>query len=57
MPGTPAQIAGKYETLILTIFPQTGHVATFPVDLTDNDGDNNADNLFHFAQIGSVAGN
>ena len=41
---------------LLTIFPQTGLVATFPIDPTDANHDGLADDLFHFAKIGSTSG-
>lgn len=60
----PIDPANKGEKLILTVFPQTGHVATYPIDPTDivnnttgaAGADGSADNLFRFAQIGSAAG-
>ena len=44
------------ENMILTLNPQTGHCQTYPIDQTDADGDFVADDLFHFAKIGSAAG-
>ncbi len=44
------------ENLILAIFPQTGHVASYPIDQTDTNGDGVADDLFQFAKAGSRAG-
>jgi type II secretory pathway pseudopilin PulG len=44
------------EKLVLTVFPQTGLVATFPIDPTDANNDGIADDLFHFAKLGSTAG-
>jgi prepilin-type N-terminal cleavage/methylation domain-containing protein len=55
-PADPLQQAQKHETMILTIFPQTGHVATYPIDPTDADANGQADDLFRFAKIGSQAG-
>lgn len=57
----------KGDRLIVTLFPQTGLVQTFPVDPTDNvqntgpnagqtPGDGLADNPFNFAQQGKSAG-
>ncbi|MSR59237.1 MAG: prepilin-type N-terminal cleavage/methylation domain-containing protein [Planctomycetaceae bacterium] len=43
------------EEAVLTIFPQTGHIQTFPIDPTDANNDGFADDLFHFAKIGSAA--
>jgi prepilin-type N-terminal cleavage/methylation domain-containing protein len=61
---SPIDPANKGEKLILTLFPQTGHVATYPIDPTDvinnssgaAGADGLADNLFRFAQLGSTAG-
>ena len=44
------------DKLVLTVFPQTGLVATFPIDPTDANQDGLADDLFHFAKLGSAAG-
>lgn len=52
------------ENMIVTINPQTGHCQTYPIDPADvldnatgNAGtDGIADDLFHFAKIGSAAG-
>lgn len=44
------------EQLILSIFPQTGLVATFPVDVTDSNNDQWADDPLRFAKIGGTAG-
>lgn len=44
------------EKLILSFFPRTGNVATFPVDPTDSDGDSVADAPFRFAKLGGTAG-
>jgi len=52
------------ENMIVTLNPQTGHCQTYPIDQTDvldnatgNAGlDGIADDLFHFARIGSAAG-
>ena len=52
----PIDPANRGEKLIFTIFPQTGLVATFPIDPTDANNDGLADDLFHFAKIGSAAG-
>jgi hypothetical protein len=61
----PIDAASKGEKLVLTIFPQTGNVATFPIDPTDAinnisgaaGADGLADDLFRFAKLGSTAGN
>jgi prepilin-type N-terminal cleavage/methylation domain-containing protein len=61
---SPIDSKNKGEKLILTLFPQTGHVATYPIDPTDvinnssgaAGADGLADNLFRFAQLGSTAG-
>lgn len=56
-PANPTTSPGiKGDILILSIFPQTGLVATFEADLTDANGDGHADNLFRFAQAGMSAG-
>jgi prepilin-type N-terminal cleavage/methylation domain-containing protein len=60
----PIDPQNQGEKLILTIVPNTGLVATFPIDptdLVDNQTgvpgpDGLADDLFHFAKIGSAAG-
>jgi prepilin-type N-terminal cleavage/methylation domain-containing protein len=52
------------EKLVLTVYPATGLVAVFPIDATDlvNNAsgapgpDGLADDLFHFAKLGSTAG-
>lgn len=45
------------EKLLLTLFPQTGNIATFPVDSTDTTPkDSRADDPFHNAKIGGTAG-
>lgn len=44
------------DMLIVAIFPQTGHVQNFPVDMTDSDANGTADDLFRFAKLGSAAG-
>lgn len=44
------------EKLILTIFPQTGNIATAPVDITDANLDGLADDPFLNAKIGGTAG-
>jgi hypothetical protein len=54
----------KSDRLILTIFPQTGLVSTFEIDVTDNVNNNTgvappdglADNPFNFALQGKSAG-
>lgn len=46
----------KGEKLIMAIFPQTGNVATFPVDVTDADNNSIADDPFALAKKGAVAG-
>ena len=43
------------DKLVLTVFPQTGLVATFPIDPTDANHDGFADDLFHFAKLGIMA--
>lgn len=53
---SPLDPENRGEKLILTIFPQSGLVATFPIDPTDADQDGVADDLFHFAKLGSAAG-
>lgn len=53
------------EELILTVFPQTGHIASFPVSQTDAvnnstgvaGADGLIDDIFAFAKIGSTAAN
>jgi prepilin-type N-terminal cleavage/methylation domain-containing protein len=54
----PTDPTNKGEKLVLAIFPQTGNVATFPIDPdpTDVDGDSRPDNLFRYAKIGSTSG-
>lgn len=60
----PIDPANKGEKLILTIFPQTGNIATFPIDPTDAvnnttgaaGADGLADDLFRYAKRGSTAG-
>lgn len=55
----PANVAvgvSHRENMIVTLNPQTGHCQTYPIDQTDADGDFVADDLFHFARIGSAAG-
>lgn len=59
----PIDPANKGEKLVLTVFPQTGNVATFPIDPTDavNNStgaatpDGLADDLFRYARLGSTA--
>jgi hypothetical protein len=61
---TPIDPRNKGDKLIVTVFPQTGLVATFPIDPTDNvnnltgipPGDGLADDLFNFAKQGKAAG-
>jgi prepilin-type N-terminal cleavage/methylation domain-containing protein len=61
---SPIDPGNQGDKLILTLFPQSGLVATFPIDPTDlvnnqtgNPGpDGIADDLFHFAKAGSAAG-
>ncbi|MDB5336698.1 MAG: hypothetical protein JWN70_2317 [Planctomycetaceae bacterium] len=43
------------EKLILSFFPRTGNVATFPVDITDG-GTGVAIDPFHYAKLGGTAG-
>jgi prepilin-type N-terminal cleavage/methylation domain-containing protein len=60
----PIDPLNKGEKMVLTIYPQTGHVATYPIDPTDAivnatgvlGADGLADDLFHFAKIGSASG-
>ena len=40
---------------ILAVFPQTGLVQTYDLDMTDNNSDGYADNIFNFAQRGQSA--
>lgn len=45
------------EKLILSFFPRTGNVATYPVDITDvSPADGIADDPFRFAKLGGTAG-
>ena len=44
------------EKLILTLFPQTGNLATFPVNAVDGNGNQLADDPFSFAKTGGTAG-
>lgn len=44
------------EKLILSFFPRTGNVATYPVDVTDGNTDGIADDPFRFAKLGGTAG-
>lgn len=44
------------EKLILTLFPQTGNLATFPVNTFDGNGNQLADDPFSFAKTGGTAG-
>jgi prepilin-type N-terminal cleavage/methylation domain-containing protein len=53
---TPIDARNKGDKLIVTLFPQTGLVATFPIDPTDANGDGLADDLFHFAKQGKTSG-
>lgn len=53
---SPSNSNVKGDCLILTVFPQTGLVQTFPANLTDADNDGAPDNLFSFAQTGQSAG-
>jgi prepilin-type N-terminal cleavage/methylation domain-containing protein len=52
----PIDPKNRGDKLILTVFPQTGLVSTFPIDPTDANNDGIADDLFHFAKVGSAAG-
>jgi hypothetical protein len=52
----PIDPRNKGDKLVLTVFPQTGLVATFPIDPTDANHDGIADDLFHFAKTASAAG-
>jgi len=49
-----SQLAG--ESLILAVYPQTGLVQTYELDVTDADGNGYADNIYNFAQRGMAAG-
>jgi prepilin-type N-terminal cleavage/methylation domain-containing protein len=49
-------VAIQRDQMIVALFPQTGHVQIYPVDRTDVDGNNVADDLFRFAKLGSAAG-
>lgn len=49
-------VVAKGEKMILAIFPQTGNVSTFPVDVTDSDNNSIADDPFLLAKKGAVAG-
>jgi hypothetical protein len=42
--------------LYSSLFPQTGYVGTFPVDITDVNNDSIADDPLRFARIGGIAG-
>lgn len=52
----PIDPRNRGDKLVLTVFPQTGLVATFPIDPTDANHDGSADDLFHFAKLGSTSG-
>jgi hypothetical protein len=52
----PIDPQNKGDKLVLTVNPQTGHVATYPIDTTDADQNGLADDLFRFAQEGKGAG-
>jgi len=52
----PIDPRNKGDKLVLTVNPQTGLVATFAIDPTDANNDGVADDLFHFAKLGSAAG-
>ncbi|MGQ0636254.1 MAG: pilus assembly FimT family protein [Planctomycetaceae bacterium] len=60
----PIDPANRGEKLVLTVFPQTGHVQTYPIDPTDArdnatgapGADGLADDLFRFAKLGSRSG-
>lgn len=52
----PIDPRNRGEKLIVTLFPQTGNIATFPIDPTDADADGLADHLYRFAELGSGAG-
>jgi prepilin-type N-terminal cleavage/methylation domain-containing protein len=52
----PIDPRNQGDKLVLTVFPQTGLVATFPIDPTDANHDGIADDLFHFAKLGRTAG-
>jgi len=52
----PIDPKNRGDKLVLSVFPQTGLVATFPIDPTDADSDGIADDLFHFARIGATTG-
>lgn len=53
---TPIDPKNKGDKLIVTLNPQTGLVATFPIDPTDANQDGIADDLFNFAKQGKVSG-
>jgi prepilin-type N-terminal cleavage/methylation domain-containing protein len=48
--------AAQFDQQVLALFPQTGHVAAYPVDPTDIDGTPGADHPFYFAQTGNRSG-
>ncbi|MBS0262757.1 MAG: hypothetical protein JSS02_12455 [Planctomycetes bacterium] len=52
----PLDPRNQGDKLVVTLFPQTGLVTTFPIDPTDANQDGIADDLFHFAKSGKVAG-
>lgn len=58
----PAKLAPNYmpnairTDLIITLFPQTGHVGTFDLSLIDSNADLVADDIFAYAKAGSAAG-
>lgn len=52
---SPIDPLNKSEKRILTIFPQTGHVATYDIDPTDSDNNGIADDLFRYAKRGAAA--
>lgn len=49
-------VVSKGEKLVLAIFPQTGNVGTYTVDLTDSDNNGAADDPFRRAKLGATAG-
>lgn len=46
----------KGDRLIVTLFPQTGLVSTFPMSMTDANGDGISDDPFALARAGKTAG-
>jgi prepilin-type N-terminal cleavage/methylation domain-containing protein len=44
------------DRILVTLFPQTGAISSHPVNPTDGDLDNEADNPYYYAVTGEVAG-